>query len=224
MNSAQKASTMSRISNNKGFTLIEMAIVLVIIGIIIGAVVKGQDLVDNAKSKQFASNLQAWRIALNTYYDRKGRYPGDINRDGIIASGAGDTVTPYDDINSASFTSAPQTSFSLGGATFYVALGNDGAPTPSNYLVVCKNITCTGPFSNANSSDLSALKYFEAFDTAIDGSADPTQGTVKSFTAATVSANTGSTAVARVTALTLGASTADWINATNINGLAYQIK
>jgi len=31
--------------NEKGFTLIEMAIVLVIIGIIIGAVLKGQDMV-----------------------------------------------------------------------------------------------------------------------------------------------------------------------------------
>lgn len=37
----------NRITDSKGFTLIELAIVLVIVGIIIGAVLKGQGLVEN---------------------------------------------------------------------------------------------------------------------------------------------------------------------------------
>ena len=219
MDSAQKASVTSRIRNSKGFTLIEMAIVLVIIGIIIGAVVKGQDLVDNAKSKQFASKLQAWQVALNTYYDRTGRYPGDVNKDGVIASSS-DTLTPLDDINSASFTSAPETSFTLGGASFAVKLGNDGQTPPSNYLVVCKDDTCSSKYDPTNSNDLSALKYFEAYDTAIDGSADPTTGNVKGY--ATVG---GAVAGAKYTSLTTPATTASWLDAANnISALAYKIK
>ena len=42
----------SIVNNNKGFTLIEMAVVLIIIGLIVGAVVKGKDLVTSAKQKK----------------------------------------------------------------------------------------------------------------------------------------------------------------------------
>ena len=38
--------------NEKGFTLVELAIVLVIIGIILGAVLKGQELINSAKIKR----------------------------------------------------------------------------------------------------------------------------------------------------------------------------
>jgi len=105
MVSAQK----TPIRNNKGFTLIEMAIVLVIIGIIIGAIVKGQDLVDNAKAKQFASKIQAWQVALNNYYDRYGRFPG-ADANGIIES-----ASAVLDIDSANFRPLPKKPSRLAG-------------------------------------------------------------------------------------------------------------
>ncbi|BCS54719.1 type II secretion system protein [Geobacter sp. SVR] len=204
-----------KFGNNQGFTLIEMAIVLVIIGVIIGAVVKGQDLVENAKAKQFASKLQAWQIAINTFYDRKGRYPGDSDRDGIIASS--DTLTPLDDINSASFSSPPETSFSIGGVTFYAKLGNGNG---KNYLAVCKDDTCNGTYTPTNSSDATALKFFESFDTSIDGKADAINGTILGLTGASATAQQ-----AKITGVTTSASNADWLNSSNtLKGLAYQIK
>ncbi len=64
----------------KGFTLIEMAIVLVIIGIIIGAVVKGKDLVRGAEQKRlYSTYLNAWMVAYSNYYDRTGLVLGDTN-------------------------------------------------------------------------------------------------------------------------------------------------
>ncbi len=48
---------MNLIRNQKGFTLVELAIVLVIIGLILGAVLKGQDLINNARMKRLY-NLQ----------------------------------------------------------------------------------------------------------------------------------------------------------------------
>ena len=63
-----------------GFTLIEMAIVLIIIGIIIGAVVKGKDLVRSAEQKRlYTTWLREWQLAYNNYYDRTGRILGDTN-------------------------------------------------------------------------------------------------------------------------------------------------
>jgi prepilin-type N-terminal cleavage/methylation domain-containing protein len=66
--------------NNKGFTLVEMAIVLVIIGIILGAVIKGGDLIDNAKEKQFKSEISTLTTAYYNYLDKYGRLPGDDNK------------------------------------------------------------------------------------------------------------------------------------------------
>ena len=84
------------LKDNKGFTLIEMAIVLIIIGIIIGAVAKGKDLVRSAEQKKLYSKfLNAWELAYSQYYDRTGMILGDTAtndnsgvRDGRIANGA----------------------------------------------------------------------------------------------------------------------------------------
>ncbi len=65
--------------NQKGFTLVEIAIVLVIIGIILGAVLKGQELINNAKIKRAYNQYREIMAAVYTYYDRYGKYPGDDN-------------------------------------------------------------------------------------------------------------------------------------------------
>ena len=61
----------------RGFTLVELAIVLVIIGIILGAVLKGQELIFNAKVKRLQSQVKELIAAFYTYYDKYGYYPGD---------------------------------------------------------------------------------------------------------------------------------------------------
>lgn len=72
-------------NNEKGFTLVELAIVLVIIGLLLGAVLKGQSLIDNAKVKSlYKSDYQDIIAAVYGYYDRYGKYPGDSNNNGVI--------------------------------------------------------------------------------------------------------------------------------------------
>ncbi|MDJ0782318.1 MAG: prepilin-type N-terminal cleavage/methylation domain-containing protein [Desulfosarcinaceae bacterium] len=69
-----------RLHDDRGFTLIEMAIVLIIIGIIIGAVVKGKDIVRSAEQKKLYSEfVREWQIAFNNYYDRTGWILADSN-------------------------------------------------------------------------------------------------------------------------------------------------
>jgi len=61
----------------KAFTMVEMAIVLVIIGLILGAVMKGQELINNAKQKRYYSLEREIVASVLTYYDKFNAYPGD---------------------------------------------------------------------------------------------------------------------------------------------------
>jgi prepilin-type N-terminal cleavage/methylation domain-containing protein len=73
----------STLRNSKGFTLVELAIVLVIIGILLGAVLKGQELINNARLKRVYSQYREVYAAILTYQDRYGAMPGDDNTTGL---------------------------------------------------------------------------------------------------------------------------------------------
>lgn len=59
-------------AKQQGFTLVEISIVLVIIGLLMGGVLKGQELIKSAKIKAAASDVSAYSVALITYQDRFG--------------------------------------------------------------------------------------------------------------------------------------------------------
>jgi prepilin-type N-terminal cleavage/methylation domain-containing protein len=65
--------------NNRqnGFTLVEIAIVLVIVGLLIGGVLKGQEMITNAKLKRIERDNAGLLAALYTYQDRYLQLPGD---------------------------------------------------------------------------------------------------------------------------------------------------
>lgn len=60
-----------------GFTLVEIAIVLVIIGLLLGGVLKGQELVNSAKVKNLANDFRAISSFVYAYQDRFRAMPGD---------------------------------------------------------------------------------------------------------------------------------------------------
>ena len=64
-------------ADNSGFTLVEIAIVMVIIGLLIGGVLKGQEMIDNARLKRVVKTSDELRAAIFTYQDRFGFFPGD---------------------------------------------------------------------------------------------------------------------------------------------------
>lgn len=66
-------------ARQKGFTLIEMSIVLVIIGLIIGGILKGQELIESSRQKNFISQVDGYRAALTTFTERYNGLPGDFN-------------------------------------------------------------------------------------------------------------------------------------------------
>lgn len=61
----------------KGFTLVEIAIVMVIIGLLLGGVLKGREIITNAKIKNLENDFQGITAAIYSYQDRYRALPGD---------------------------------------------------------------------------------------------------------------------------------------------------
>lgn len=61
----------------RGFTLVEIAIVLVIIGLLLGGVLKGQELITQARIRNVANDLGNLASAIYSYQDRYRKLPGD---------------------------------------------------------------------------------------------------------------------------------------------------
>ena len=64
-------------SKQTGFTLIEIAIVLVIIGLLLGGVLKGQELINSAKVKNLATDFKNVPVYIYGYEDKFRALPGD---------------------------------------------------------------------------------------------------------------------------------------------------
>lgn len=64
-------------SKQSGFTLVELAIVLVIIGLLLGGVLKGQEMIENGKIKNVKNDMQGMTAAFYAYRDRYNALPGD---------------------------------------------------------------------------------------------------------------------------------------------------
>lgn len=71
-----------------GFTLIELAIVLVIIGLLLGGVLKGQELINSAKVKNMASDFKNIQVYIYGYQDKFKALPGDDHSAASHVSGA----------------------------------------------------------------------------------------------------------------------------------------
>jgi len=63
--------------NQKGFTLVEIAIVLVIIGLLLGGILKGQEMITQAKIKNVIADFSGISAAYYGYQDRYRAIPGD---------------------------------------------------------------------------------------------------------------------------------------------------
>jgi len=62
---------------NQGFTLVEIAIVLVIIGLLLGGILKGQEMITQAKIKNVTADFSGISAAYYGYQDRYRAIPGD---------------------------------------------------------------------------------------------------------------------------------------------------
>lgn len=64
---------------DSGFTLVELAIVITIIGLLIGGVLKGQELLENARMTAVQSQMKGYQAAITSFRDIYKSMPGDTN-------------------------------------------------------------------------------------------------------------------------------------------------
>lgn len=70
-----------------GFTLIELSIVLVIIGLIVGGILVGQDLIKAAEIRATVAQVEKYNSAVNTFRTKYNALPGDITSSQAVAFG-----------------------------------------------------------------------------------------------------------------------------------------
>ncbi|MSQ59679.1 MAG: prepilin-type N-terminal cleavage/methylation domain-containing protein [Betaproteobacteria bacterium] len=110
--------------SQRGFTLIEIAIVLVIIGLLLGGVLKGQELITSARVRNIISQQDGIKAAFFGFQDRYRALPGDYsgaannincaipctngNGDGIIQAG-NESLSAWHHMNASGFLNGSYT-------------------------------------------------------------------------------------------------------------------
>lgn len=78
-----------------GFSLIELSIVLIIIGLLVAGITGGASLIESAKIRNFINEITGYNQAVSIFYAAKGRLPGDANNDRIFGEYANEDFINY---------------------------------------------------------------------------------------------------------------------------------
>ncbi len=137
-----------RLNGQQGFTLIEIAIVLVIIGLLLGGVLKGQELINTARVRALNNSVDGVTAAWFSFQDRYRAFPGDylaaraaVNLPGAPGGGDGNGRVG---VTGAS-TDAPAERGLVWlhlEAAGYITGGYDGSAVAAGTEYTCSVVTC----------------------------------------------------------------------------------
>ena len=159
-----------------GFTLVELAMVLVIIGLIVGGVLVGQDLIEASKIRATISQIQQYSAAIRTFQTKYNAIPGDMaaadatsvgftTRAGTVGRGDGNGIIEQGAANYKAYINAGEA------ALFWTDLGDSGLIEGKFKGIDCSANTASCASSSASvpiSSILPPVKigqnnYFAAY-------------------------------------------------------------
>lgn len=176
----------------KGFTLIELSIVLVVIGLLIGGILVAQTMINSSQLNRTVSELQQYGILVGTFKGKFGEFPGDLNtqilggsetygnNDGQIVKSGADDVASTTETHHAwrhlyvagmiKEDGSPKCSFSEAEAecNYWINyMGNTGVVPDNevgNYIKTCAGTRCTGNDSSLLFTDAEAYAIDKKID------------------------------------------------------------
>jgi prepilin-type N-terminal cleavage/methylation domain-containing protein len=81
---------MRRTRRTQGFSLVELSIVLVILGLLVGGILSGQALIRASELRSITTEYQRYTTAVGTFRDKYFALPGDMSNASSFWSGVGD--------------------------------------------------------------------------------------------------------------------------------------
>ena len=192
--------------NQSGFTLIEIAIVLVIIGLLLGGVLKGQELINSAKVKNLATDFKNIPVFIYGYQDKFRSLPGDDPRADTNVNGEKNTTTSGNGIIDGLWKPAAKTdetalfwqhvrlaNLAAGSTVVSLAVGNTYIPVNAVGGTIGITSAAASPILMKGSyivcSDAIAGKFARQLDTTLDDGVTNT-GSVQVVAAGTVAVAT----------------------------------
>jgi len=173
----------------KGFTLIELSIVLIIIGLIIGGVMKGKDLIRSAEQKKIYNTwIKEWQLVANSYQDRTGAILGDgtvnggtaATEDGWCDNVRLDTTTTVQDQLKAIGLDVPASNIISSNGGKYSIQGKYTTGTP--YMSLYRLYSHTDlTYKNRLYIIGMPTDVAIAFDRMTDGTMNPSQGSFRRY-------------------------------------------
>jgi prepilin-type N-terminal cleavage/methylation domain-containing protein len=152
-NQMQKLCQYRKQLNLSGFSLLEVAFVILIVGILSAAAMKGYDVLQSARITASAQELQRLQLAWTQYRERMGRSPGD---------------PPWGDLYAAHALQSDQPpTLKMGGV---VRVVRDGADMPGAWLV------CEGSGGSPLLTPAQAQQLKNSMD---EGALPPSKGRVR---------------------------------------------
>lgn len=151
------------ISPKSGFTLIELSIVLVIIGLIVGGVLVGQDLINSAKLRSTISQIQSYETAATTFRLKYNGVPGDLSNASTFftvsnsgGNGTGDGDGLVEGVSDGTPTLCASLCLSGEGALFWSHLSSAGLIASNITTTNYEDVTLTPGDSNVPKSKAGA--------------------------------------------------------------------
>lgn len=146
-------------SPSQGFTIVELAIVILVISMILAAIAKGTGVLDNTRGLQFTRKIMDAATAQHGYFANMGHFAGANPDSGAITTANPETeLRDYEPSYSGTFSIPP---------IYRIRYGNwrpeNGAPS-TPMLAVCRD--------NGAVFDSRDLMFAHYFDTRIDDTSD----------------------------------------------------